>query len=711
MLAGWSVTVKSGPSRESVDRNVAKMNLLDRSSESPRDRGDNLMGAGQYVEAIAAYERAVAADPSDTSAYYGLGNAQAALGRFDQASDSFGQVVTMQPDKASAHFNKGNADFARKLYQEALECFRRANEIDPRADYLNNVGTALASLHRYDDAIEAFRDAVRSEPDLVEAHVNLARALTVVGRLLEAIDVCHGALKDHPRSTKILRVLGECWVRAEVIPNAIACMEQALQLSPRDADLRIQLASLLNGAGRLTEASALYEAALRLAPKHAETHSNLGEMLRARGLLADAVARQREALELDPNMAAAHSNLLLTMLYQQEVSAERILRESRDWAQRHTAGIRQLPRPPMSGRGHRLRIGYVSGSFHNHPVGYFIEPVLRNHDRERFEVHCYASQEHEDDLTNRLRETVEFWVDVRDKDDAELAQLIRADRIDVLVDLSGHTAWNRLLAFAYKPAPVQVTWAAYAATTGLPEMDYFLADRWVIPEDEEGAYVESVWRLPRNYVCFATPDFALVPRASRHCDTVPITFGCFNNRAKITAEVVRIWSRILTEAPSARLFLKTRALDDDATRSELYDEFAHHGVSATRLRMEGHSDRQELLARYQEVDLCLDPFPFTGGVTTLESLWMGVPVLTLRGDRFVGHASESFLSAVGLEELVATSRAEYREIAVRLARDHARRERLRHGLRERMLASALCDYAEFTRDLESAFREMCSRLS
>jgi predicted O-linked N-acetylglucosamine transferase (SPINDLY family) len=399
--------------------------------------------------------------------------------------------------------------------------------------------------------------------------------------------------------------------------------------------------------------------------------------------------------------------LALTQHYASGFSNADFLATARDWASRF--GIKEdaapFPNPPLPER--RLRVGYVSNDFYSHPVAYFLERVLTAHDHSAVEVFCYANNGRTDGLTDRLRAAADHWRSITQIGDAEGAALIRQDGIDVLIDLSGHTGGNRLTLFARRAAPVQVSWLGYFGTTGVPAMDYILADHHVVPPGEEEFFTEAVRRLPLSYHCFAPPadDVAIGPPPSQASGA--ITFGSFNNSIKITPAAVALWAEVLRAVPGSHLLLKSRQFADAGVCGTLSDQFAAQGIDPARLQMEGSSPRTDYLAAYNRIDIALDPLPFGGGTITAECLWMGVPVITLRGDRWTGRISTSFLSTIGLgEELVADSPDTYVSKAAALAADPARLADLRAGLRRRLENSPLCDGPAFTRALEQAYREM-----
>jgi protein O-GlcNAc transferase len=357
----------------------------------------------------------------------------------------------------------------------------------------------------------------------------------------------------------------------------------------------------------------------------------------------------------------------------------------------------------------RLRVGFVSGDLNSHPVGFFLESVLGHLDRTRIELVAYATRQRDDAVSQRLEPRFSAWHDISRIDDETCARRIRDDAIDILVDLSGHTNHNRLPVFAWKPAPIQATWLGYFATTGLASIDYVIADRHVLPFDESSQFVEAPWHLPDSYLCFTPPPFDIEVGPLPAGEHGAITFGCFNHLVKLNDAVVALWSRVLDAVPGSRLLLKTRQLDDPVVQRATLERFAAHGIDGARLMLEGQSPRAELLAAYQRVDIALDPFPYAGGTTSVEALWMGVPVLTRRGERFLSHVGESIVNTAGLPEWIAADDADYLNKAVRFSAQRDELAALRNTLRERLLASPLCDAPRFARHLEDAFHGMWAR--
>ena len=477
------------------------------------------------------------------------------------------------------------------------------------------------------------------------------------------------------------------------------------------------MGNTLTDQGQLDEAIGSCQQAVRIKPNYSEAYNNLGNALLAQGKLDEAVSSYQQVLRIEPDYAEAHSNFLFCLNYNPDADLAAIFAEHRRWGEVHTriSEVSSTYRnTPDSNRP--LRIGYVSPDFRTHSVAFFIKPILANHDSEQVETICYAEIPAPDATTERLKALSSGWRSTCGMTDAQIADLVQADGIDILVDLAGHTANNRLLAFARKPAPVQVTYLGYANTTGLKTIDYRLTDAWTDAVEQPVLSTEESIRLPHGLLCYAPPEAAppVSPLPTQECGY--ITFGSFNNLPKVNPQVVELWSKILLALPQARLILKTKSLNDAATRERYFALFAQNGVSPERLDLMGRTPSlSEHLALYNRVDIGLDPFPYNGGTTTCEALWMGVPVVTLAGATYAGRLGVSLLSSVGLREWIAETPAAYIELAFQFAGHPGRLCSLRANLRSRMAGSPLCDGKTFTRGLEDAYRAMwrrwCRRIS
>jgi protein O-GlcNAc transferase len=483
---------------------------------------------------------------------------------------------------------------------------------------------------------------------------------------------------------------------------------KAIALKPDSAEAHVNLGNALREAGQLDAAIAAYRQAIARRPDYAEASNNLGDALKDIGQLDEAIAAFRQAITLKPDFADAHSNLVLALNYHAGHNAEAIAEEHRRWNLQHAEPLRQLIRPLKNNRDpdRRLNVGYVSADFRNHSVSRFLLPLFRHHDHNAYRIVCFSDVRNEDATTQNLRACADEWHKIAGFADQRVADLIREKQIDILVDLAGHTAGNRLRVFARQPAPVQVTYLGYPATTGLSQMDYRLTDALADPPGKtESLHSEKLWRLPVCNWCFDEPENAPPVRSSRADG--PICFGTFNNFAKASPAVMELWAAILKATPSSRLMIKSQALAEPDVRLRITQFFDSRGVQPDRLDLRGgEPDFRSHLEVYNQLDIALDSFPYHGTTTTCEALWMGVPVVSLAGPSHVSRVGVSLLSAVGLPELIAQSEEEYVAIAVALAADLPRLAELRQALRRRMRSSPLMDEPRFARDIEAAYRRM-----
>lgn len=631
----------------------------------------------QGKDALSALQKATELSPDDAEAHTNLGNTFQDLGKFDLAVASYRRAIGIKPDYAEAHSNLGNVFKDLGQLDHAIASYRRAIEIKPDyAEAHSNLGNALRDLGQFDRAVASYRLALGLKPDYTEVYSNLGNALKDLGQL----------------------------------DDAVASYRRALQANPDFAEAHSNLGNALTELRQFDDAVASYRRALQINPDFVGANSNLGNALQHLGQLDGAIASYRRALEIRPDFAEAHSNLLFTLNYLSDQPAAMLLAEAR----RYGDLVARLARPATTWRNvaepsRSLRVGLVSGDLRNHPVGYFVESILAAlafQASERIELFAYSSHSCADAVSERIKACCRGWQSTMGISDECLSQRIRDDGIDILIDLSGHTAHNRLAVFAWRPAPVQVSWLGYFATTGVAAVDYLIADPLTLPAAEEINFTEKIWRLPETRLCFTPPDEMVqvgpLPALSNHY----ITFGCFNTLTKMNDAVVALWARVLAAVPDSRLFLKAKQLSQVSTQQNVIERFAAHGIAAARLMMEGPASRADYLAAYRRVDIVLDPFPFPGGTTTTEALWMGVPVLTLAGERFLSRQGVGLLVNAGLPQWVASDADDYVSRAVAHTADLQGLVSLRNGLRQHVLASPIFDAARFAHHFEAALRGM-----
>ena len=623
--------------------------------------------------AVQLMERVAAIDPSDAGAFSNLGTALNALGRTNEAIAAYQNAVRLKPDSAEVQCRLGNACQAAWRMEEAIEAHLRVVQLQPKSAGAHyNLGNAYEADCQLAKAIDAYHQAIELQPDYAEAHNNLAGALQVKGEHLKALD----------------------------------SYREAVRLVPDRPEYHNNLGSSLQAAWDLDAAIVAYENAIRLKPDYADAYCNLAACYKSQARIEKALACYRKAVSLAPNSPAIHNNLVYAVPFDPTADAAAILAESRRWDLRHGQPFKQFiaGHPNDRSPDRRIRVGFLSPDLRNHVVGRNLLPFVREHDKEQIEIICYADVLLPDAVTRELRSAADDWRDIVRCSDAEIVEMIRADRIDILVDLTLHMAPNRLRVFACKPAPVQVTYLGYCGTTGLEAMDYRLSDPYFDPPGSDlSCYREETIRLPRSYWCYeplgATPAVSSLPALSAGF----VTFGCLNSFSKVSDAALALWLEVLRAKPASRLLLQAPS---GSCRREVVQRFRAAMSPEDRLEFVGMQSWEGYLETLQRLDIALDPFPYGGGITTCDGLWMGVPLVTLAGRTSVGRGGKSILSNLGLPELVAETPEQFLRIAVSLAEDLPRLTCLRSTLRERMERSPLRDAPGHAREVEAALRGM-----
>lgn len=545
------------------------------------------------------------------------------------------------------------------------------------------------------------------------ARIEQARQLSVAARHVEAEQRLQELLQLAPTAIDAWRALGDLALRARDFESARACYSRIVELQPSDAAAHFALGNVFAAEIAFEQARDAYLRAVVLAPELAGAWGNLGNVYKYLGEFSTAIDCYSKEIELEPDplrRSRRHSNLLLSLHYDSGLSPRAMFDAHCNWgdlyARPYYPAATPAPTPWDSSR--KLKIGYLSGSMNGQIVGHFLLNVFAHHDRARFEINVYSSTQSEDEFSRRLRAHCQAWVDISKLDESAAAQRIRADSVDILVDLDGHSPTGRPLVVACKPAPIVVEWLDWFDTTGIRVVDYIVTDPYTTPADSPQLFVENVVRLPHSRFCYAPPEQA-PPIAPLPCVARGhVTFGSFNRQDKIHPELLRIWSRLLHAVPDARLLLKNRALQVPAVAARVREAFARLGTEQERIELRGPSTHTAMLAEYADVDLALDTFPYNGGLTSFECLWMGVPIVTLASERMVGRQTAAMQQLLGLDDWIAASPDAYLDLAAGKARDQESLARLRATLRQRMAMSPLCDAARFTRDLEDAYCAMIS---
>lgn len=668
--------------------------------------------AGCLEQAEQLYRRVLNAAPNHVEALHLLGVCAHQLGRQSEAEAFIKHAIQLDGTVAAYYANLAAVLRSVGRYEEAMFACQKAVELAPHsADSQIGLGSALIDVGRSDEACACFERAIRLNPSSAEAHHYLGRAMiSNPQRLPEAMQAWQRALSLGPKAT-IYNDLGFALARAGQLPESLEAFENALRLDPNHAGVLNNLSTTLKALGRLDESVAACEKALQINPQLAEAECNLGVALTEQGDFTNAKAAFERALELKPDYATAHSRLLFSLQYQPGITPSVLLRAHREYDRRHAAAIPKTSTVEGTRRSASpsLTIGLVSDGFGGHPVGYFLVRLLDHLDQTQLRVVCYSDRTRQDTLTHRLQALAHGWRETARCSNQHLAEQILADGIDVLFDLSGHVGGQRMLLFARQAAPLQITWMGYVGTTGLSTMDYILADRYHIPAGDEHYYTEKVLRMPHGYVCYDPPQSAPEVGPLPALTNSYVTFGSFSQPAKTNEQMVEVWSKVLHAVPKSRLVLKYRGFDDQGLQRHYEQAFLQHGIADGRVLVEGKSPHAELLSTYNRIDIGLDTQPYSGGLTTCEALWMGVPVVTHPGATFAGRHSLSHLQNVGLTETIAKSWDEYIEMATSLANDLPRLARIRQDSRNRMAASRLCDGAQFARDWSKLIKETWER--
>jgi predicted O-linked N-acetylglucosamine transferase (SPINDLY family) len=672
-----------------------------------------------------------AIEQDDTQAPYfnNLANVYRAEGSFKAAEYYYLIAACLDETYADAFANLGsmysdlgNAGEAEAILKKALHLNVASADV--------SITTLLAKIYisqnEFAKAIALYESALALAPNHLETRLALGDARSAQGDHAKAALCFAQMLTYDPVNLVARQRLNEAMIAAARMKEqedhfaaAEICYLEVLKADPKNLEALHGLARCQSRLRRPVDAIETYGQCLKIDPLDARTYNELGLAHLGAGDAKAAFKAFQKAIALNEHLYAALSNAILALHYIPDFSQEDIKRMSLDYARRMNndgealaqALSHQTSRYENSSPNRRLRIGYVSADFHAHPVAHFFTKIVENHDKTDFEIFAYYNGRTNDAMTKRISAACDHWADIAGLDDEKLASLIKTDEIDILIDLSGHTGGNRLPMFALRPAPIQASWLGFWSTTGLHAMDYILMDEISVPPGEEVFYTEQVVRLPYGRFCFDAHSEAPLPAEAPFLKNGFVTFGTFNNLAKINDGVIAVWRDILESVEGSRLLIKYFGLNNASVSDRLSGALSKAGIPAERVELRGHSPHVEMLATYGEIDIALDPFPFGGGMTSCEALWMGVPVVSLVGDRPVSRQTLSFLTMANVRFLAARSEREYIEKAASLAQNPLLLSHLRHVLRNRLANSEMCDGVLFTHSLESALRAMVKRSS
>lgn len=671
--------------------------------------GNALQAEGELAEAQEAYERAIASQPNMYQAHFNLANLRRDVGQNRLAEQHYRKVIALKADMAHAYMNLGNLLRSEGRLKEAITLHRQAIFLAPQdANGYYNLGNALRDDKQVEPAAACYQHALSLNPKHVESLVNLGLAVQSLGQLADAEACWQQALKIQPSHLLAHGHLGALYSKLKQHDKALHHLQEAARLAPDKPLPQLYVADHLIRGGQLSEGLAIAERVIAQHPDCYEAYTSAATAYTLQTRLTESLAMLEKANQLPAEEDTARGNYNFTLLYSDSHSPQAV--SQAHWQTGDVIASQVKPYTTWhspSPQRRPLRIGYLSADLRAHPVGYFMTPILLNHDAQEVAVTSYTLSAASDHVTKRLKQVIPQWHNCQEWSDERLAEQIRADKIDILIDLIGYTASNRARLLAMKPAPMQALYLGYPFTSGLPTIDYLIADGTLIPPEQEKLYREQIIRLPNSFLCFQaqpnTPPVTPPPALKNGF----VTFGSYNNLPKVSPTAIKLWASILHDVPNSRLVLKTLSFRDPQTQAHINQQFARAGIPRQRIDLlPPTTPLSAFLAEYARIDIALDPMPYNGGTTTCDALWMGIPVITLTGNTFYSRMSSSILQTIGLSDLITSSQDDYRQRAKELAADIEQLTTLRQTMRQRMIASPLCDAKGFTQHFEGALKEM-----
>jgi len=663
--------------------------------------------AGQLEQAETIYHNILKIQPKEANALNFLGVIAYQRKNYDAAVELISKAIKINSSILGFHNNLGNVFKELKRFDEAIKSYQRALALDrnfPEIHY--NLAIAFKALGKNDSAIQCYEKAIQLKPDYADSHNNLGLIFQEQGKFLSATTCYQRALVSNPKHANAHYNLGNVFREQGKWNEAVENYQKALTLNPNDIKIINNLGVAFEEQDKFAEAIECYERVMTINPNYADAYGNLANIFKIKGMIDESIEYAKKALTIEPAVKC-HSNFVYTLNFSMNYDRAAIFKEHQKFNEQHCLPLARLIQPHRNERNpdKRLKIGYISPDFRKHSVAYLTEPVFANHNHAQFEIFFYYTHTKIDAVTQHLQKFADRWVNCYGLSDEALAEKIRRDKIDILVDLSGHMAHNRLLVFARKPAPIQVTYLGYPNTTGLTAIDYHITDNYVDPEGiGEQFNSEQLIRMPHSYYVYNpiedSPDINTLPALENNY----IRFCSFNSYSKFNTKTLSLWAEVLQAVPHSKFIVKTKALNDVERRLHFEQQMKHLGIETERLELGYIATANQVFEHYNRMDIALDAFPFNGATTTCQALWMGVPVVTLVGETHVARAGLALLSTVGLTELIAYTSKEYVEICVKLVSDLNYLNKIRMTMRERLLASPLIDGKSFATQLESHYR-------
>jgi len=693
---------------ESAEKTYRQVLKIDPKNAAANNFLGILMGQkGDFRKATKLFQNSIKTNPQNPTTHKNLGNAFKELGHLKKSISSYQKAIFLKSDYTDAYHDLGIIYFALGQTTDAINSFQRTLTLNPNhANAHFNLGITFNALGQLEKACQHYQKSLTLRPDNIQAQLNLGEAFYERGLYSEALLHFEYAIALNPDLHDAFYNLGMTHTALNQLELAKKNYQKAISLKPDYTEAYNNLGMICHSLNRFDEAIIFYKKALSINPKHAKTHYNLAGSFMDIGHSLDAITHYKRALEIHPDFMDAHTNLLNALNYSADYTLEDKVAEAFKFGNLATKLAKKQAFTFNFNEINQLHIGLISGDLRSHPVGYFLEGMLEFFNYKKIKLTAYTTQPQSDALTTRIKPYFSAWKPIYNLADREAVNLIHDDGIHILIDLSGHTAHNRLPIFAWKPAPIQLSWLGYCATTGLKEIDYIIGDNNVIPLGKENNFSEKVWRLPKTYLCFNRPAFenntsSLPAQKNGH-----ITFGCFNNLKKINTHVIEIWAKILLSIPNSRLFLKASQLNSPTVQKNTLQQFSAHGIDSQRITLEGFESQEQYFAAYHQVDIALDPFPYPGTTSTIDALWMGVPVLTKCGNSFLSRQGLGILMHAGLPDWISKDEEMYITKAISFASNFDQLASLRRILRQQIIDSPLFDTSNFIMSFEDALWKM-----
>ena len=630
------------------------------------------------------------------------------LNEITNAENEISNQIITYPNSSLLYNILGSINISKKNYKLALTYLNKSIQINPNyAQALNNLGILNQKLNNFEIAIKFYKKAINLKGNFAEAYNNLGNLYLDLNNLDYSIENYNKAIEIKFNYFEAYNGLGAAYEKKNLYDKALSCFVKSCDINPKYAEAYYNSANLHFKINNFEDAKLNFEKAINLKPNFEKAYNNMGNLLNSLGEFEKATKAYENALQIKQDYSLAYSNLLLNLIFKQDFDINIYLAKAKNF--RNNCFLTNIKKPipyKFEKKPKKLKIGFVSSDFGNHPGGLFSLGLLRELKKRDYKLYAYIPKERNDNLSEHFKQLFEKWNCINNKKDEQVVKEIIDDGINILFDAQGHSSNNRLTIFAYKPAPVQVTWLGQGST-GIPEIDYFVGNQIINPESEDSHYVENVFKLNNISQTFLKPDSQIEINELPFLKNKFITFGSFNQIPKLNDKVIKVWSDILKNIPNSKLLLKNKYLGNTYISNKIIKQFQNNNISTERIILEGAvKERDELLSSYNKIDISLDPFPFQGNTTTIESIWMGVPVLTLKGDRYIFHFGENINSNMNMHEWIAKDEKEYIYKAKALSSDIETLTKLRRTLRDNIINSGIFDHKTLTDKFEVMFDKM-----